>query len=197
MNATPPPAPQRTPAATKNVPAPTAGSDLTAALGEERELWRGRMSWKHQAGHLLVWTAAAIVLIWVWAHFHQPDSSPWFGRVVLLLILGSGAGLFARSALTVYRTRYRLTTQRLFIEQGILGKTIDQTELYRVDDVRTHQSFLDRIFGVGDVELLATSESTQPALRLVGIADPNLGAEHVRANSRALRMKRSLFGEQM
>jgi len=155
------------------------------------------MSWKHQAGHLLVWAVVAIVLIWVWAHFRRPDSTPWFGRIVLLLILGSGAGLFARSALVVYRTRYRLTTQRLFIEQGILGKTTDQTELYRVDDVRTHQSFLDRIFGVGDVELIAPSETTQPTTRLVGIADPGVVAEHVRASSRALRMKRSLFVEQM
>jgi membrane protein YdbS with pleckstrin-like domain len=198
MRSTSPSEPQApSPAPAKASTEPPAAGDLAAVLGEERELWRGRMSWKRQAGHLVVWAVAAIVLVWVWTYFRQPGSGPWLGRIILLLILGSGAGVFVHSALVVYRIRYRLTTQRLFVDQGILGRTTDQTELYRVDDVRTHQGLFDRIFGVGDVELVAPSESTQPSLRLVGIADPAVVAEHVRTHSRALRMKRSLFVEQM
>ncbi len=177
--------------------AAAAAGDLAGVLGEEKEVWRGRMSWKHVAGHWVLWAIAMILIVWLGVHFHQPDSSPWLWRIVLLVILGSGAGLLVKSAMTVYSRRYRLTTQRLFIEIGILSRTTEQTELYRVDDVRTHQGPFDRILSVGDVEIMAPSEATQPTIRLVGVADPAAVAEHVRQHSRAIRMKRSLFVEQM
>lgn len=195
MSPTPPSEPNRPAGATDALS--SAAGDVAAVLGEERELWRGRMSWRHQVGHLVAWMVASIALVWAWLHFRQPEMGPWPSRVVLLLILGSGAGLLARSALVVYRVRYRLTTQRLFVHQGILSRTTDQTELYRVDDVRMRQALFDRLFGVGDVVLVAPSDSTQPCVRLAGIVDPTTVAEHIRTQSRALRMKRSLFVEQM
>ncbi len=176
-------------------PASSAGEG--AGLGEEREVWRGRMSWKNLAGQWFLWGAGTLLLIWLWWRLRTPDSGAWFGWLVLIVILGAAAAMFVRGALRVYGTHYRLTSQRLFIERGILSRTTDQTELYRVDDVRTHQSLLNRVFGVGDVELVAPSDPTQPSIRIVGIEGPAAVAEHVRTQSRALRMKRSLFVEQM
>lgn len=171
------------------------GSDR-GELGEEHDVWRGRMSWKHLTGHWILWGAAAVLLCWLWWHFRTPESTPWFGRIVALLVLGAAAGLYVKSAITVHWKRYRLTTQRLFIETGILGRTTDQTELFRVDDVRIHQGPFDRLFGIGDVELVAPSDSTQASVRVVGIMNPSEVAEHIRRHSRELRMRRSIFLEQ-
>src|SRR5262245_39983518 len=44
----------------------------------------------------------------------------------------------------VKTAKYTLTTQRLRFERGILTKTLDEVELYRVKDTQLHQSLLDR-----------------------------------------------------
>jgi membrane protein YdbS with pleckstrin-like domain len=172
------------------------GASAAGSLSEERELWRGRMSWKRHLGIGLGWLCVAVGLTWCWWRFHESVETPWLGRIVLLLILGSAGGLFARCAILVYGIRYRLTTQRLFIDRGILSRTRDQTELIRIDDVRIRQSLLDRIVGIGQVELIST-DATQAAIQLLGIVEPHIVAEHVRNHTRALRAQRSLFVEQI
>src|SRR5690606_25094406 len=105
LPAEPKPAAQPPPPATVGKDAATA--DIAAVLGEERELWRGRMSWKHFASHWVVWGVIVILLLWVWRHFCNPTSeSEWLGWTVFVLVFGSGLGLLARSALVVYGKRY-------------------------------------------------------------------------------------------
>jgi membrane protein YdbS with pleckstrin-like domain len=95
--------------------------------------------------------------------------------------------------LRVLGTYFRLTTQRLFIERGILSRTIDQTELIRVDDVRMHQSLLNRMFDVGTVMLL-TTDTTDRSVTIEGVKNPKEVAEAVRQQMRLLRGK-SVFVE--
>jgi uncharacterized membrane protein YdbT with pleckstrin-like domain len=70
--------------------------------------------------------------------------------VLTLLTLGIYAGIVY---LVRYYTRYRLTNQRLIKESGLLGRRIDEIELYRIRDTRLHQPFLQRLVGMGDVEV--------------------------------------------
>ncbi len=58
-----------------------------------------------------------------------------------------------------YYSRYRLTDQRLIMETGILGRRIDEIELFRIKDSRLHQSFLQRLVGLGDIEVSSTDAS--------------------------------------
>ena len=116
----------------------------------------------------------------------------WFIVIPIGLV---GAYLGVTIFWRIIGRRYRLTDQRLFIERGVLTQTIDQTELIRVDDVRVRKTLLDRVFGLGDVEINST-DASDATIILEGIRDPDRISEDVRSRMRALR-KRSLFIENL
>lgn len=164
--------------------------------GPEADLWTGRTHWKHFAGLimrvLLIDLIAAIVL-WQTASRGKftENSTAWW---IFLAIFAVGfAYLMVRIGLTILNERYRLTSQRLFLERGILSQTVDQLELVRVDDVRINKSLLNRIFGTGTVTIMTTDASNRN-IQLVGVVRPEEVAEAVRTHVRASR-QRSLYVE--
>jgi membrane protein YdbS with pleckstrin-like domain len=165
------------------------------AVGPETPLWQGRGDWRYQIGAIALFFVVAIaVLILVAFIINQPDKRVYWwagGLVVLAFAVRAGWILFVH----MFGTRYRLTSQRLFIDHGILSRTTDQVELIRVDDVRIRQRLLDRMFGIGSVDVLSTDVSDAKTA-IVGIADPDRVAEHIRSHMRKLRQK-SLYIENL
>ena len=53
-------------------------------------------------------------------------------------------------------TKYQLTNERLIFTRGVLSKSTDQFELYRVRDYRFEQPFVLRVFGLGNIYLIGT-----------------------------------------
>jgi membrane protein YdbS with pleckstrin-like domain len=164
--------------------------------GAETDIWAGRTSWKHYAGRILLWffanAAIGVGLTWAAGRTDRFTAThvTW---VVAGLVIVTGAAVLGRVALRIWGTRYRLTSQRLFIARGILSQTIDQTELVRVDDVRIHKSLIDRFFGLGTVAIVST-DATDKAVSVEGIRGVEQVAEAVRAQTRLAR-KRSLYVE--
>lgn len=184
-------------------PAPSPAAELSAApAGEteaETELWVGRTHWKHYLGRLLVWllgnVAFLALAIWITPRVEWLSASRSAMIVAgALLLSGLEVGL-RRVMLPILQRRYRLTTQRLFIERGIFSQTVDQTELIRVDDVRLHKTFLDRLVGLGTVAVISTDASDREVV-MEGIARPEEVAEFVRTQMRTMRRK-SLFIENL
>ena len=177
--------------------APEAGAAATAQPGPpETELWTGRTSWKHYAGRVSLWIVAnvlfAALIGWL------ASARKWFELPgVIWIVLGgvfvSGLIFIIPVFLRIISRRYRLTSQRLFIERGILSQTIDQTELIRVDDVRLEKTLIDRVFGLGTVSLLSTDVSDRLVV-IEGIDNAEKVAEAVRTNMRTQRGK-ALFVE--
>ncbi|HRT04861.1 MAG TPA: PH domain-containing protein [Kiritimatiellia bacterium] len=111
--------------------------------------------------------------------------------VLLLPVVGLGLFLLARAWYLVASTRYRLTTQRLFAETGLIAKNLEEVELFRVKDVTLRQGVLDRLLGVGTVTVLSTDD-TAPELELAGIRDPLAAKEALRTAFRAARQREGL-----
>lgn len=178
-------------------PGQQAGDGGGLNPADETDLWQGRASWKHFGIAVLAWALYAILVIIAGFMLRgQPDNlHSWLGGLMALLICVPGLVIAWKVFYSVFSVRYRLTTQRLFIERGLLARTIDQTELIRVDDVRVHKSILDRMFGVGTVEVRST-DNTNPELRIEGIKAPDDIAEHIRHHMRVLR-KKSLYMESL
>ena len=56
-------------------------------------------------------------------------------------------------------TKYMLSEERLFIEQGFLNKREDEVRLYRIMDVSLTRSFGQRIFGVGTIHCCSADKT--------------------------------------
>lgn len=158
----------------------------------EKEVWQGRPAWRAYYGTWALWLIASIVALVPGYKYLAPESV--WRTVLWLVIAGAAVAIFVREALVILGIHYRLTTQRLFINKGILTRTTDQLELVRVEDVRLRQGIIDRIVGTGDVEIVS-SDQTDNKLMLMSIASPDDVAEHVRRNVRGARGKGSLFVE--
>ena len=65
-------------------------------------------------------------------------------------------------------THYRITTQRIVIEQGIFSKRMEQIDLYRIVDYVVERPFTQRLMGTGNLVLEAMDKTT-PELRIEGI----------------------------
>ncbi|MBI4717913.1 MAG: PH domain-containing protein [Planctomycetes bacterium] len=164
----------------------------------EVEVWVGRTHWKYFASRLLAWAAmnlAAAVLAGWWAWSSPTIAAGGAAAMIAGWVAVTGLFIVGGVVVRVLSTRYRLTSQRLFVERGILSQTVDQTELIRVDDVRIEKSLLNRMVGVGNVTLL-TTDTTDRSVSLVGVAEPDRVAELVRNHMRTLRHG-SLFVENL
>lgn len=84
------------------------------------------------------------------------------GLVVTLLTLGIYA-LYTwwKSA----GQSYKITTQRIVVEQGVFSKRLDQVDLYRVADYVVERPFGQRVMGTGNL-VITTLEAGQSTLRI-------------------------------
>ena len=65
-------------------------------------------------------------------------------------------------------TRYSLSADRLFVKRGIFTIREDEVRLYRIRDISLRQSFLQRIFGLGTINI-SSSDSTMGNFQLINI----------------------------
>ena len=56
-------------------------------------------------------------------------------------------------------TRYTLTNERLKVTKGLLSKSVDEIELFRIKDTKVHQSFLNRLVGIGHIDVTSSDET--------------------------------------
>ena len=56
---------------------------------------------------------------------------------------------------------YELTEERLIVRRGIIMKSIDEIELYRVKDVRIDFSIVNQLAGLGHITIASSDETTR------------------------------------
>lgn len=57
--------------------------------------------------------------------------------------------------------KYEITPERLVVRRGIIFKSIDEIELYRIKDVRMDFSLLNQWAGIGTICLSSSDETTR------------------------------------
>ncbi len=63
----------------------------------------------------------------------------------------------------VSNTVYRVTNDRIEFEHGIFSKSVQNMDMWRVHDIDFHQSFIQRVFGLGRVHI-ETSDKDIPII---------------------------------
>lgn len=87
---------------------------------------------------------------------------------------------------------YKVTTQRIVVEHGVLDKRLEQIDLSRVVDYVVERPFGQRLMGTGNVVLHAADKST-PEIRIGGIRTDVLALyEELRAATEAERRRRGV-----
>ena len=136
--------------------------------------------------------AAILLAIPILVHMYAKDSShrlPWWAW---LICIGLAALCMIIPMLLVRSIRYRITNYRIDFERGILGKNIHTLELWHVEDIKYHQSFLDRILNVGDIEIMSHDDTT-PDLRLKGVPNPRPLFESLKQRVIAVKRQRGVI----
>ncbi len=75
--------------------------------------------------------------------------------------------------------RYVVTTERVRIYRGLIGRTVDDIELVRLQDIDFTQNAGERIFGIGDIHLRGADPST-PEVTLRNVHQPEEVRELIR-----------------
>jgi uncharacterized membrane protein YdbT with pleckstrin-like domain len=95
-----------------------------------------------------------------------PALIPSFGVLMLVVVT---LGLWLLPAwLGALSTRYRVTSRRIVIEQGLLSKRLEQVDLYRISDYTVERPFVQRLMGTGNL-LLKTIDRSTPQVNLLGL----------------------------
>lgn len=193
--------------------APAAGFVVAAgtAAVPEQTLWDGRPSLALVYGKILGILIRAIILYTIGyllvvyalpaiatisADFQSlieknETTIDWAIFVILtLLLIFPLASLFSTIA-RLRNTHYKVTSQRILIERGVLSRSLEEIDMRSVDDTEFNQSLMERIFKIGEVWIVST-DKVAPKMILHGIPDPRSTRELIRSTAYAAS-QRQLF----
>jgi len=128
---------------------------------------RTRQHWIVLAKSFLLNACGVIALI-VIAIVATVAAGPAGIAIIVLTILPIGA--FLLRYLAWWNEEYAVTNRRVIQAQGIINKHVIDSSLEKVNDVVLYQSFIGRMLGYGDIEILTASEIG--VNRLHKITDP-------------------------
>lgn len=94
-------------------------------------------------------------------------------------------------------THYKITSERVRITEGLLGKDREDIELVRVQDIDMSQSLTERALNIGDIQIHSHDKS-QPAVVLNNVSNPVEVHELLRRAIQKARKKYNVtYREQM
>ncbi len=76
-------------------------------------------------------------------------------------------------------TFYRITSERIRVQTGLVGRDLEDLELIRVQDLDRSQGISERMLGIGDI-LIRSADPSHPELVLRNVKDPDQVHEIVR-----------------
>ncbi|MCW2412052.1 MULTISPECIES: PH domain-containing protein [unclassified Sphingobium] len=109
----------------------------------------------------------------------------WLTLAGSILLLGIPFIAVGVVALRYRMTWYELSGERLFIRQGILARTEEEIELYRIKDVRADFSIIQQMFDVGNLQIVSSDLTGEGVDRRTVLRISNLeNARHIRTELR-------------
>ena len=93
-------------------------------------------------------------------------------------------------------TRYRLTKEKLIVDEGFWNRKENEIRLYRVMDLSVNQTFWQRIFGLGTVTV-TSSDKTDSKVLLRNIKRPKQVKEQISKLVEAERKAKMVTGREV
>lgn len=79
---------------------------------------------------------------------------------ILSCVIGIGLVIIAWRWLQNMASAYEITDQRLIVRRGLIMKSIDEIELYRVKDVRVRFSLINQLADIGTITITSSDRTT-------------------------------------
>lgn len=162
-------------------------SDLEDFDSEEN-LWSGGYSPKAMFGTWILMAVLSLVLLVVSLFVAQLFPIA-IGLILLMWVVGG-----VRYGWRRLGVHYHLTSQRFIHQTGVLTRQTDRIEVIDIDDVSFNQGPIERIFGVGTIQV-TSSDRTHPTLSMSGIGEVKEVAGLIDDIRRKERRRRSLHIE--
>lgn len=152
---------------------------LKQILGDEEDvLLIARPHWFVLLAKTILWIVlfAAILAGALWLKLVD---SPYWGWVAALAVFPLGFWVWEH---LVWSNQMNVMTSRRVVQmKGVLNKEVSDSILDKLNDVKTEQSLLGRMFGYGDIEILTASDQGVNTLRMIN--DP-LGFKRAMLNAK-------------
>lgn len=100
---------------------------------------------------------------------------------LLLCLVGVGLVIVLVKWIANLAITYEVTEDRLILHKGILAKSIDEIELYRVKDVRIDFTIINQMADIGTITIASSDETTRGTPLVIRDVD------HARARREKLR----------
>jgi len=137
-----------------------AAPEAAGTSGAEHTIWEGTPSqltnFKPVAGLLfmiLFIIGLVVSLDYIFKHEYR---EVYYGLAIIVVPLI----VILWKWLQVSCHRYEVTNERIRVRTGILARSHEVVELYRVKDISLERPFLMRLFGLGDVIAITSDKST-------------------------------------
>lgn len=141
----------------------------------ETVLFEGRPSWRAILGFYVV---GVLVVAAIGAVVALIDST---ATGVVAFVVGVALVVLV-GWLRRLGTRYAITTERLWIQRGLISRHTQETRLTRVQNVNTDQSVFQRMLGIGTVDFdTAGTDAPDSEFAFRGVGDPAQVARRVDA----------------
>ncbi len=110
-----------------------------------------------------------------------------------LALTGAALVIVAVKWIANLATTYELNAERLILHKGILVKSIDEIELYRVKDVRIDFTIVNQMADIGTITITSSDETTRDgALVIRDVAQARARREKLRELVDAARRQRGV-----
>ncbi len=134
---------------------------------DEKEVWSGSPSQLRHLGLYVLCAVATLVLLVASIKLRGSSVPAWIPLLLVLVPVFFAGKRFLETRCE----RITLTDQRLILRRGILNRTTDYVELYRIKDSNFTQPFVERMLGLGTIRLRTTQDSA-PNVELSGMRAP-------------------------
>ena len=88
-------------------------------------------------------------------------------------------------------TKYYLSSDRLFMQKGLLNMQMEEVLLYRISDISVRVSLWQRIFGVGTI-IIHSSDKSMPHLELRNVKNPLVVKENIHKYVEEMKISRGV-----
>jgi len=89
-----------------------------------------------------------------------------YGRWLLLLSIAATVVVGIKWVQNM-AARYEITPERVIVRRGIIFKSVDEVELYRVKDVRLNFTLINQLAGIGNISITSSDETTRDGCLLL------------------------------